>query len=440
MNIVFRPHFAPRGTFAPKTFLFAPKKSNAPPPPRRGENGIAKKEGRGMFATIKRDIREGTALLGGLGLGAGLMYLLDPDRGRRRRATARDQVVELLHEAVDTLDKGLRDLNNRVSGRLVRAVSAVIPDPVSDDVLAERVRSCLGHSVSYPQAITVSVADGQVDLSGHVLRNDVPRLMTGLRRIRGVKGIVDQLTLHEQAGEVPDMHGKPHRIADQALLAPRWSPAARLGTAAAGGLLAFYGLRRRSLTGLGMAAAGLGVMARSLQKPPSRSFATGDHMGRGVDLQKTITVDAPPERVFRMLAGFENLPLFMSHIQEVKKLEDGAYRWTVTGPGGAKGHWDAEIVKSVENEVLEWKTRPGTMVEHAGVVRLDPTPYGGTRVHIRLSYRPPFGRVGIGLADLFNLYPKHMLDKDLACFKSLLEQGKTTAHHHKVRLSELHAG
>ena len=29
-------------------------------------------------------------LLGGIGLGAGLMYIFDPDRGRRRRATARD--------------------------------------------------------------------------------------------------------------------------------------------------------------------------------------------------------------------------------------------------------------------------------------------------------------------------------------------------------------
>ena len=34
-----------------------------------------------------------SALIGGAGLGAGLMYLLDPDRGKRRRALVRDQAA-----------------------------------------------------------------------------------------------------------------------------------------------------------------------------------------------------------------------------------------------------------------------------------------------------------------------------------------------------------
>jgi hypothetical protein len=34
-------------------------------------------------------------LIGGLGLGAGLMYVFDPDRGKRRRAMARDKAESL---------------------------------------------------------------------------------------------------------------------------------------------------------------------------------------------------------------------------------------------------------------------------------------------------------------------------------------------------------
>ena len=37
-------------------------------------------------------------VLGAL-LGAGLMFLLDPDRGRRRRARLRDRIVHGVHEA-----------------------------------------------------------------------------------------------------------------------------------------------------------------------------------------------------------------------------------------------------------------------------------------------------------------------------------------------------
>ncbi len=33
------------------------------------------------------------SLLGGIGLGAALMYMVDPDRGKRRRALVRDKLL-----------------------------------------------------------------------------------------------------------------------------------------------------------------------------------------------------------------------------------------------------------------------------------------------------------------------------------------------------------
>ena len=48
--------------------------------------------------------------LAGAGLGAGLMYILDPQQGRRRRALMRDQFVHALHELDDAIGVLSRDL------------------------------------------------------------------------------------------------------------------------------------------------------------------------------------------------------------------------------------------------------------------------------------------------------------------------------------------
>ena len=56
------------------------------------------------------------ALLGGVGIGAALMYLLDPDRGARRRALARDKAVRFGRVAGERLGARSRDLRNRAQG------------------------------------------------------------------------------------------------------------------------------------------------------------------------------------------------------------------------------------------------------------------------------------------------------------------------------------
>src|SRR5437762_2000619 len=55
-------------------------------------------------------------LLAGAGLGAGLMYFLDPQMGRRRRALARDKAVSLGHQAQDAAELVGRDMRNRARG------------------------------------------------------------------------------------------------------------------------------------------------------------------------------------------------------------------------------------------------------------------------------------------------------------------------------------
>ena len=61
--------------------------------------------------------------LGGVALGAGLMFILDPDRGRRRRAVARDKVTSAVNKTGEVIGKKSRDLKNRAQGVVAEASS-----------------------------------------------------------------------------------------------------------------------------------------------------------------------------------------------------------------------------------------------------------------------------------------------------------------------------
>ena len=60
--------------------------------------------------------QSGLGIMGTAGLGAGLMFLLDPDLGTRRRAILRDKLVSFMRLAAWAADKTSRDLKNRVYG------------------------------------------------------------------------------------------------------------------------------------------------------------------------------------------------------------------------------------------------------------------------------------------------------------------------------------
>ncbi|MCA1575342.1 MAG: hypothetical protein LC770_12565 [Acidobacteria bacterium] len=51
-----------------------------------------------------------------LGIGTGMMYLLDPDRGKRRRALLRDTCVSATRKTGEGIETTPRDLSNRARG------------------------------------------------------------------------------------------------------------------------------------------------------------------------------------------------------------------------------------------------------------------------------------------------------------------------------------
>jgi hypothetical protein len=80
-------------------------------------------------------------LLVGICLGAGLMYLLDPDRGRRRRALLRDKFVGLSNDVGDAVSKTARDLRNRAQGVVAETSKALGINAPNSEEQPEQARA-----------------------------------------------------------------------------------------------------------------------------------------------------------------------------------------------------------------------------------------------------------------------------------------------------------
>lgn len=388
-----------------------------------------------MQARTRCQLEKALIFAGGLSLGARMMYMLDPSQGRRRRAMARDRAVWLAHQAELTIDRGVRDLFNRTQGIADESFSLLAPKPVSDQVLRDRVRSRLGRATSHPHAIEVEAKDGWVTLKGPILQEEMRRVLWAVRAVPGVKHLENCLEAHIQA-DVPDLQGGTAPAATE-LLQETWAPATRALVGTTGGLLIAFSAWKRGWKGAGLGLIGANLLARALSNVgPRHLLGIGGADSAGIRVQKTVHVSVPVEAVFDLLADPEKLPLIMSHVFAVKKLDENLYRWTVAGPAGRPVSWDAEIVEKIPNKLLAWKSVPGAIVTNSGVVQFD-TENAGTRVHIRLAYVPPAGAIGHAVARVLGADPKHALDDDMIRLKSLLEHGKTKAHHHAVTLEEV---
>jgi len=335
-------------------------------------------------------------MLGGLSLGALAMYLTDPERGPQRRAQAREALRGAVASTGGVLDVARRDLGTRVQGWRAQADTALARgrEQIDDQMLKTRVRQQIASAVTQPGAINVEARQGCVTLSGTVPKHERHYLLDSVRRVEGVVQVEDFLDTQEQS----DYAGRQGYSSYQ----PEASGESRMpsiGTIAmlAGGALGLYLLTQRSSTFGGA------------QEP--------------IVLNKSIYVDAAPERVFELWSNYENFPLFMSNVQEVRDLGSGRSHWVVKGPAGSIVEWDARLTDSRRGEVMAWQSEADADVQNSGQVRF--TPEGkGTRVSVYMSYTPPGGGLGHAIASLFASNPKQEMDEDLARMKAFIETGK----------------
>ena len=164
--------------------------------------------------------------------------------------------------------------------------------------------------------------------------------------------------------------------------------------------------------------------ARQLSRQPRTEANAGADSGI-IHTKRSITVNRPVEEVYAFWRNFENLPRFMRHLESVTVTGDGRSHWVAKAPAGQHVEWDAETTEDRPNELISWRSLPGSDVYNAGTVRFMAAPGDrGTEVRVELEYNPPFGKLGSKVAMLFREEPGQQVHDDLRHFKQVMELGE----------------
>ncbi|MBA3351352.1 MAG: DUF2892 domain-containing protein [Blastocatellia bacterium] len=215
----------------------------------------------------------------------------------------------------------------------------------------------------------------------------------------------------------------------------------RVASAVAGGAMLAYGIKHGGLTGTLLSAVGAGMLFRGAtghcpaydamgvntadnsQSSGRSPFTRGSLLSGKVHVTKALTINKSPAELYEFWRNFENLPIFMNHLESVTKTDEKTSHWKAKAPLGQTVEWDAEVTSDIPNQRIGWKSLEGAFIPNSGVVEFLPTRDRGTELKITMIYEAPGGKLGEWIAWALGEEPSLQIAEDLRRFKSLMETG-----------------
>jgi uncharacterized membrane protein len=218
----------------------------------------------------------------------------------------------------------------------------------------------------------------------------------------------------------------------------------RVISAIAGTTLLSFGLKRRSLGGLVVAAAGGELLYRALSGHCQMYQWLGKNTADAESgrLQSTITIGKSAEDLHRLWRDPASLSKILGHFVDVEARGDNRLHWKLHAPMGNELEWDAEIVDERPGESLRWRSCEGAPLPNDGEVHFrQAAQERGTEVRLAMHFEPPGGALGKSAMAALGPAPKLIASHALRRFKSLAETGEipTLRHNPSGRASAANA-
>jgi uncharacterized membrane protein len=170
-----------------------------------------------------------------------------------------------------------------------------------------------------------------------------------------------------------------------------------------------------------LVAIGLGAVAAKLFR--SRGQVAGAIPGVGGAAPRTISdeieVGVPVSTAYNQWTQFEDFPLFMEGVEDVKQLDDTRLHW-VASVGGKRAEWDAKILEQHPDTQISWISEDGKKTR--GTVSFESRGDGKTLIRLSMSYQAegPIEQIGSAAG-----LDQRRVRSDLERFKELIESRGT---------------
>jgi osmotically-inducible protein OsmY len=132
---------------------------------------------------------------------AAAVYLLDPDRGRSRRAQLADQAESAARKTGEKIEAQARYQKGKIQGFAHDLTEPFRPETeVDDDTLTQKVRSeALGRWEGARKDIDIAVQGGIVTLKGKTTPELAVELVGLVESVPGVVSVEDELTIPQRS-------------------------------------------------------------------------------------------------------------------------------------------------------------------------------------------------------------------------------------------------
>jgi uncharacterized membrane protein len=170
-----------------------------------------------------------------------------------------------------------------------------------------------------------------------------------------------------------------------------------------------------------LVAIGLGAVAAKLFR--SRGQVAQSIPGVGGTAPRTISdeieVGVPVSTAYNQWTQFEDFPLFMEGVEDVKQLDDTRLHW-VASVGGKRAEWDAKILEQHPDRQISWISEDGRKTR--GTVSFESRGDAKTLIRLSMSYQAegPIEQLGSAAG-----LDQRRVRSDLERFKELIESRGT---------------